>query len=556
MAFLTWTGNPWVDTGLAVIIAKSNKDKIEDITEDDFEAVFSDKTWLGTINRKLKAFTMVVGINSPLTNTSINPSLKKENRGKLNPLDDPGFKQYCEIIDKLKQSVIDGTDTSHTCESCGERPASEVLKAYNKAIARDWFPLAGSIGSDAQMLPAASRTARICSLCLLSVQLIPLAAIIIGGKIACFQSTYPELVQLIVREIYSETLNKLDLLKNDAKISAIGQGKGSKEALITLIKIMGELQRNKRILELPRHTSLNIWLFTNSGQEPDCESIEIPNTALTFLWEATKGYRSEIETILRNEPKKIDQQLLECIKRKTDYYGFYPYKTAKSASKGLFEIYQTIILGNDSNTLRLAEWLANQIKLKLSNGDKNDKKLLSKLVKENTYGNKDKNVLSKLNGIIAELAEDGMLSLEDYTLLFPLENKNPLSTKKDCFRWLWFYLNHNDKVEYKPKGGNDLFTHPMVKAFAQDTFDYYLKKKGMKYIKKNLIDSFKKGEILTSDLQRWFLNLAEINDGYTNEAWDDLCRDEKGNNVTHEVRFQFRLEIANLYRLTLTKENI
>ncbi len=390
MPLFSWTGNPWVDGGLAVIVAKAGKENVEHLTKADLDALVSDGVWLAKANRQLKTFTMVVGVNSPLTN----PSLKKN---------DKGFKQYCEMIQSLAKSAIADTGGEYRCEACGERPATKVLAKYKKEVARDWFPLAGSIGSDAQALPAASRTARICSLCLLSVQFLPLGAIIIGGKIACFQSIYPELTQLIVAEVFKETQDKLNLLGSDEKLSAVGQGKGTKESLTMLLKIFTELQRNRRILELPPHASLNVWLFSNSGQEPDCDVIEIPNEALLFIWDAARTYRREIETILHREPKQISHQLLECIKRKTEYSGFYPFKSSKPASKGLFELYQTKVLGNSLASLRLAEWLSFEIEFRLSGGDKNDKKLLAKLQKENAYWNKDKTVIAKLNGIIAQL---------------------------------------------------------------------------------------------------------------------------------------------------------
>ena len=550
----TWTGNPWVDTGIAVIVAKSGKERIEDLTDSDFDTVVSDGLWLAIANRQLNAFTMVVGINSPLTNTSLNPSMKKENRGKLNHMEDPGLKQYCNLIKELKESVLENSCGTFTCESCCERAATDVLKKYKKEIGRDWFPLAGSIGSDAQMLPAASRTARICSLCLLSIQFLPLGAIIVGGKIACFQSTHMELTQMFVGEIFNETVNRLQLLKIGEKLSAVGQGKGTKESLIMLIKIMGELQQNKRMLELPHHASLNIWLFSNSGQEPDCDVVEIPNEALVFLWDVTRSYRQEIEATLRNEPKRIDFQLLECIKRKSDYYGFYPYRGVKPASKGLFELYHAKILENSAHSLKLAEWLAYQVTSRLAEGDKNDKKFLSQLLKENAYGNKDKTVLGRLKGLIAQIAEDGLFTLDDYTVIFPKEEKvYPLSVRKDAFKWIWFYINHKDINNIKTEGGDTLFTHPLIRSFARDTFNYYQRERGIKYIKRNILDAFKKGEIATSDLQRWFINLSETKDDYTNEAWDDLCRDANGNNITTEVRFQFRLEMANLYRLAMTE---
>jgi hypothetical protein len=41
--------------------------------------------------------------------------------------------------------------------------------------------------------------------------------------------------------------------------------------------------------------------------------------------------------------------------------------------------------------------------------------------------------------------------------------------------------------------------------------------------------------------------------GTRNEDWDDLCRDEQGNSVVYEVRFQLRLELANLYRQAIAQ---
>ena len=139
MPVFNWTGNPWVDTGLAVMVAKSGKEKIENFTDKEFETIVSDGIWLAKVNRQLNAFTMVVGINSPLTNTSSNPSLKKKNSGKLNPMDDTGLKQYCELIKELKDSVLKNTGGKFLCESCGERPATEVLSKYKKKSAEIGF---------------------------------------------------------------------------------------------------------------------------------------------------------------------------------------------------------------------------------------------------------------------------------------------------------------------------------------------------------------------------------------------------------------------------------
>lgn len=554
---LNWTGNPWVDTGLSVMIAKSGKEKIEDFTKEDLDVV-ADGKWLAKTNRQLKVFTMVFGINSSLTNPSLNPSLYSKDKAKNpNPDNDKGFKEYCTLITELKDSIdsiIDHKNNSNfICESCGVYPPTNILTKHDKKIGRDWFPLIGSIRNDAQALPAASRTARICALCLLSVQFLPLAAIIIGDKIACFQSNYTELTQIIVTNLFKDTKDRLQSSKSENKLSPLGQGEGNKKLLSKLIDIMETLQSDKRLLKLPDAASLSIWLFKNSGQDPDCEIIEMPNEALKFLFDAVKNnYKSEIDKMLESESKQIKETLFECINKKVDYKGFYPYKkNYKQVSKDLFKMYQTKVLDYSSYSLELAEYLAYKIKSKLYEGSNNDKKLLTKLVKENAYKKDNKDILNNLKGIIADFAEEGLISLAEYAVVFPRKETHHLSVETIAFKWIWFYLNQETLIENKPIGGDDkLFTNPKIQLLAKDVFDYYSKEKGINYIKKNIIDGFKRNKIGVYELENWFLKFAEKKEknGYTNEDWDDFCRDENSNNMTHELLFQFRLEMANLYR--------
>lgn len=544
---LELTGNPFVDTGLSVIVAKMGKESIKELTKEDLQKVIGDGVWLAKANRQLKAFNMVIGINSPLTNTSTNPSLKKENKGMLKAENDDGMKQYISILkDLCNDSMPTVSETDILCEACGKRPTSNVLQKHDKEIGREWFPLAGSIGNDAQALPSASRSPRICSLCLLSIQFLPLGAMVLKGKVACFQSTSSELTQHMVSTIYKETDERLQTSKTSDKLSAIGKEEGSKKAVSALIDMMYNLYVNKKMLNLPEYAELNIWLFTNSGQNPDCEIIEIPNPALQFLWDATKMHRQEIEDILRRETKNPEKVLLNCIVRKMEYFGFYPYKSSKPSSKKLFELYQTKVLGVSSYSLKLAEWMAAQIKLALKN---HNEKLLKKLIKENAIESKDK-IDVQLKKLFADFAEQGLFNLDEYIRLFPYNSMHPLKVKKDAYRWIWFYLNYeklsNEKIK---ESENDMFANPKIKSFAKDIFEYYSSRRGLSYIKKNILDTFREGKIYTSDIQRWFTNLSEIKEGYTNEEWDILCRDENGDNNLWELKFQLRLELANLYRI-------
>jgi hypothetical protein len=74
------------------------------------------------------------------------------------------------------------------------------------------------------------------------------------------------------------------------------------------------------------------------------------------------------------------------------------------------------------------------------------------------------------------------------------------------------------------------------------------KQKGLDWIKKVIINGFSRGKITVAVLRKWFLDLGEIEEGYRNEDFDSLCKDEWGNLAVGELLFQFRLELANLHR--------
>ena len=143
-----FTGNPFVDTGLSVLVVRAREagwmgETIQQLTSEAVQYAVGDGKWLTRANRRLNAFSMVVGNNSPLTNTSSNPSLRKSIRGKLSPEEDKGFQEYVTILQALvAESTLPLKGIAGLCECCVTRPPSQVLAASAKEIGRDWFPLA------------------------------------------------------------------------------------------------------------------------------------------------------------------------------------------------------------------------------------------------------------------------------------------------------------------------------------------------------------------------------------------------------------------------------
>lgn len=605
------TGNPFVDTGIFTIKAhlarEEGSEPKEFLQAEDIKTAFESKDgfarWLARANRQLKSFMMVCGKNSPLTNSSTNKWLDKEKNVGFLDERDSGWKTYLETIENLTKELTDNNLSGDLCESCGERTASEVLKSAS----REWFPLSGSIGNDAQALPAASRAPRICPLCLLAVQWLPLGTSIFNRGLACFQFTEPILSQDLIQSIYEANRSTLDLSKTKDKISIIhsldeaksGKSKKSLGQLLfeQIIKFNNKRSRKK----LPETVTLNIWTFTNSGQSADSDFFEIPNPSLQFFWDGLT-YKSELERFLqREDPTKPITHLLAAIEQQREYLSFYPQKMKKGETKaqiatvGLFDLYQRKVLKRPQIALDSAKLFAKLAHEKLkaeAEKDKKRKDFFEKVLKENPRYTKEANIRVGLRKMLIEFAEEGKIKLDNYAALFPaanLQNIENLTVENALEIWksykpneppkgaairrtnkgwdlFWFYFHHaeNGTLNFDDEEvlvGNlskkeiAMFTNPKVKDFAKDVFEMKLeehskidKQKGLEWIKKVIINGFSKGKMNIPILRKWFGDLHEIKGGYSNEDWDTFCRDEWGNLVVSELLFQTRLELIGLYQ--------
>jgi hypothetical protein len=558
---------------------------------------------------------MVVGTNSALVNPSNNKMMNKtKNYGFLDETDS-GWQNYIARLEELCNELLADDQKTMTngeifCESCGERPATRVLDS----VGRDFFPLAGSIGNDAQALPAASRAPRICPLCLIAVQWLPLGTCVFNRGLACFQFTEQSLSQSMTQIFYEENRRNLGQTPSNEKIPILNSSemaksnKRGRSLSLILFEEIKQLRIKRHLEDLPESVTLNIWTFSNSGQSPDCEVFEIPNNALQFFFDALV-HESELRSILeREDPTKPYSHLLGTIEQKREYDGFYPRKLKKGdaqapiASIKLFELYQRKVLGRSQVSLDgaklFAKYVHETLKAEAAN-DKNKKKFLEQVLKENPRWAKEQNIRIDLRRMFARFCEEGALTLDHYVALFPVANLDgviDLTPEKAAAYWrraepfeqpkgvavrrtnhgwglFWFYLHHaaNDALEFDYKKASEtafsekefaMFTNPKIKLFAKDVFEMYLERRGgsdtrrgLEWIKKNILDNFSRGRINQSYLRSWFNQLAEKPEkaDYTNEEFDALCRDEWGNLIIGELMFQTRLELANLYRHKLAE---
>ena len=556
MRMLSWTGNPIVDTGLAVAVVRAGKQSPEEMSIADFQQLIGDAQWLVDANSKLNAYVALFA----------NGFLNRSNTKAMN--EGAEQRKYQRILTELNNNLSNNTiGNQPVCECTGEFPAANqflreltsrlrqegVIKdSQNLDLGRNAFPLLGSLGNDAGALPSASREPRVSAFALLCAQLAPLAAVMLKGKVAFFQYTEPALLLTHVDGVYRETLAKVQTTPAGINVGGIGQGGGTTQTTRLLLDEFLRFQRDRRISDLPESVALNLWLVANSGTKVDSELIEIPNKSLQLLWQLAKQHYDEVEGLLERESKQWTEQLLQCLTLKLDYDLLYPKKGGKPSSKELFALYQTSVFGRQHITLKVAEWIASSLKARVR--DRKDQRQLDEYKKYLGESKDAKKQRPKLRRTFAELAEEGLLDHNNYSALFPIERLQPVRVATFGWKYIWFYLNHEELSTGPPHfTEEDLMQidnefRRDIRRFARDVFDYYVERHGLEKFQKRILEGFRNNKIRVPHLQAWFANLGESKPGYSNEDWDRLCRDEYGANRVGELVFQLRLELANLYR--------
>ncbi|NIA10614.1 MAG: hypothetical protein GWP10_13030 [Nitrospiraceae bacterium] len=540
------TGNPFVDTGQAVIAHLAGRESFTQMTHGDVKQVFESGDDLADWNSRLKSFTMVFGNNGPLY----------QPRGKQR--EDSRKKKYASILAGLLDQIDNTNPDSGLCECCGEFPACDFNAAYEQAdgdkkgdhaIGRDSFPLIGSLGSDAQALPSSSRMFNICPRCLFAVNYIPIGTRLLNGRLMVFEGAHQPFVQDIIASIVDDNLRRLSIGGED--VETIGKNRSSSETVKWLCDRFTEIQRARKLKELPKNAELDIWLFSNSGTNPDCEIMQIPDAAVRFIWDAARyGLESEIASLAMADKfiKNPDNRLLSSIRNKTDYPGLYPRKKYDGSSVKMFAFYQTRLLGVPHKTLVASQKLAEGL---LPDSEKEQKAW----IKSDVFGDaKNRNILK---GKIVEMVEDERLSIDDYLYIFPVESLFPLRVSFKGFNMTRYFLRHTDdeipNYEYEQSiEGDSMKMKPEILEAAHLYFNDYVENRGLKRFKKDVLEEFKSGEKHVYWIKNVMCDLSERHEGFGPADWDsfwhDLCHDEYGKFVGYELLFQMRLALADQYR--------
>ena len=565
------TGNPFVDTGLAVIASKCGLDSIEDLSLGHLRRLHGDGLNLARRCEPLKCFTMIFTTNSLLRQ----PSIKDRERR---------IQMHAAITAELLNSIGSETESEH-CEACGNPNSADLAAIANRAlsklgeepqdrfIGRDWFPMAGSLGSDAQALPAGSRSPALCARCLLAVQYLPLGVRLFGRDLAVFQSTSTRFWYGLVGDIEKQIERQAHAGSN----AILGSKQGKAGLAIQLLDYFKELQQQKKDSGLDEDTKLYVWRFTNSTA-PNLEIDEIPSHALVFLHRAAKqGLGPEITRIIKTERTYEDNTFFACITAKKDYYGLYPGKIGKEksypgASHELFLLYQTHILGRSIQSIKAAyevakaaleeqrTWNAHpeekKAKDKAQRTDREIPKELERLTRREAFD--EMSVRSRYRKIMAQLARSGRFDLKSYHQIFPLKGDGTVSVSGKGWDVIRYYtgaivrqheLSFDDEQVAALSPPTDALMDSQegsrVAQLLQDTaraiFSKCIESRGPEKFENDILHNIERGKLGVQWLRAQFIKLSKIEDCFNGVTWSNLCHPMWAKWTLNELFFEYRL---------------
>ncbi len=265
MSFLIWTGNPFVDSGIAAILEHRRKKVPDDIDNDDLSAM-SELLQQMYITDKWKKNIYSIFLNHPLCQ----PSYKTESKKR---------EKFKEFLDDL----LDGTEQlgdMGDCMACGRR---NTRKRKN----RQHIPMTGS-GGALNFFSFTAEGADYCDTCAYAVQCSPLTYYACG-KLAMLHSNSPKVMRYWAKRSLADVQHQIAL--NDYK-GCFNEGYTNPQNALFHITQDLILTYEERWAE--ENATIRLYHFTNYIQGPDMDLYDLPAPVFRFLAEVQAHPRRRV----------------------------------------------------------------------------------------------------------------------------------------------------------------------------------------------------------------------------------------------------------------------
>lgn len=349
--FKHYTGNALLNNALQTIEILGEVDCVSEITPQLLEKLYVDKHLLEA-NLCLKSYSMIFTRNGPLHNDA-----------------EFGRKIYSGLMREIIRSCE--TEGDRICEISGLRFHTSFSDIYRKvlvdinyplnkkkdvSINRAWFPLIGSLGSDAQALPRAKFAVNIHPICLVIMQFLPLSAVLYKGGILLMDCANFQFSKDFIKGNVEDVASRIAITGNGdhVKVSEAEKAKDEHKKYSHYLLIAISIWQNKEY-DSEDCVDLNLWSFSNSGAGARTSIDRIPNSLIRKLKKMLSPYlETEVRAIL-SDPNR-GNLFLDCLEKDRDCYVLYPALKYEGVSLRLFEKYHELT-GRDRQ-LKYARYIA------------------------------------------------------------------------------------------------------------------------------------------------------------------------------------------------------
>lgn len=414
MIFYSYTGNAMLNNALMTIEALGGLKGVSEVTPALLSKLYK-KYDLKSLNTRLKSYTMLFTKNGPLHNDAKN-----------------GLKVYDALMQKLLTDVeLEG---DKVCEVSGLRFKTTFVDIFIDALKsigltdkevekkdtslnRNWFPLIGGLGSDAQALPQAKFTIQIHPVCIAIMQFLPLSALLYKGGVLLIDSSNFQFARQFVEKNVKEIQKRIQATSVKESIENVRDfSKGN--YLLQAIQILEDKELDEA------DSDLNLWSFSNSGTGASCEIDRVPSSLLKKLITLRSNAVTAPELVKILVDSAFSYKFLDHLENNTEWPWLYPAVFGsgkkkieyKGVSVQFLEAYFKEI--NSSQKTCYAKYLAYLI-------DKYKTSSFSKyLTKTDAWSEKE--YKNDLYAVLVEAAKSGEWDLHHHCEIIDLPDQLPI----------------------------------------------------------------------------------------------------------------------------------
>lgn len=256
MSLFNWTGNPFVDSGIAATLLYNEKSELSDLGILELEKMKALLLQVYTKPAWRKSFHNIFTGNCKLLQNSFKTDAKR----------DEEFSKYLTtLLGNAKETLGGGN-----CVACGQRNATSRKSKTE-------IPMTGS-GSAKGFFPSASEGADFCDVCAFMVQCSPLVYQVCGGARFLVLQSSSQSVKLANAKKALHEINS-QIAKNDYTGSV---NEGFSNPQNALFQITSDLIRSSKRLD-EDNAAVSLYHFSNYLQAPELNVYEMPASVFSFV---------------------------------------------------------------------------------------------------------------------------------------------------------------------------------------------------------------------------------------------------------------------------------